>query len=117
MASMPAHELVTTYLDALQADPAWAATYCQSNALYTPLATAALVKAGFTEFPQAEHTAKQHPDRSGRCEYLTLDVVLCDLNSWASPLFIAEHENRPGRAASSTTPGSCCPSTPSVACS
>lgn len=98
MATMPAHEIVAAYLDALQADPAWAATFCQSNALYTPLATAALVRAGFAEFPEAEHTAKQHPNRWGRCEYLTLDVVLCDLESWASPLFIAEHENSPSKS-------------------
>jgi hypothetical protein len=91
--AMTAADIVTAYLDALDADPAWAETYCRSNALYTPLATAALVKAGFTLFPGAEHTAKEHHDRWQRSEYLTLDVVLCDPETWGCPLYIAEHEN------------------------
>ncbi len=92
---MTAHDIVTSYLDALAAEPSWAETYRQSNADYTPLATAALVKAGAATFPGATPTAKGHQDRWGRSEYLTLDVVLFtpDPKSWASPLFIAEHEN------------------------
>lgn len=95
---MTAHEIVTNYLDALQADSSWPETYRRSNSLYTPLATTALVKAGFAAFPVAEHTAKAHRDRWNRSEYLTLDVVLCDPETWASPLFIAEHENSPWKS-------------------
>jgi hypothetical protein len=47
---MNAKEIVAAYLDALEANPSWAETYRQSNALYAPLATAALVKAGFAAF-------------------------------------------------------------------
>jgi hypothetical protein len=90
---MTAKTIVAAYLDALESDPTWAETYCRSNALYTPKATAALVKAGFAVFPGAEHTAKDHHDRWERSEYLTLDVVLCDPQTWKAPYFIAEHEN------------------------
>lgn len=91
---MSADKIVTAYLDALETNPLWAETYRQGNGLfYTRLATAALVRAGFAAFPGAEHTAKEHRDRWGRSEYLTLDVVLCAPQTWAPPLFVAEHEN------------------------
>ena len=95
---MNAQEIVAAYLDALEASPSWAETYRRSNALYTPLATAALVKAGFAACPGTEHTAKGHRNRWDRSEYLTLDVVLCDSETWASPLFVAEHENSPWKS-------------------
>ena len=87
-----AHEIVQAYLDALLANPDCATAF-QDSAVWTKLATTALVKAGREGFRIAEHTAKEHPDRYGRSEYLTLDVVLCDPSTWGPPLFVAEHES------------------------
>lgn len=68
-------------------------------ALWTLRATTALVHVGLKAFP-GEVTAKGHSARNpwGRSEYLTLDVMIADPNSWASPLFVAEHENSPSVA-------------------
>ena len=93
LGKVTATNIVAAYLDALEAHPTCADTYCWSNDDYTPLATNALIKAGLSAFPGSEPTAKGHPNRWGRSEYLTLDVVLCPRDGWSSPLYIAEHEN------------------------
>jgi len=62
-------------------------------ALWTLRATTALVHVGLKTFP-GEVTAKEHRlNPWNRSEYMTLDVAITDPNSWAPPLFIAEHEN------------------------
>lgn len=67
-------------------------------ALWTLRATTALVHVGMKAFP-GEVTAKGHSKLNpwNRSEYMTLDVAITDPNTWASPLFIAEHENSPSK--------------------
>ena len=69
-----------------------------SATMWTPRATSALVHVGLKTFPTSEVTAKSHRlNPWDRSEYLTLDVAITDPKSWASPLFIAEHENSPSK--------------------
>ena len=67
----------------------------EDRTLWTSRATTALVHVGRFAFPNAEICARGHATTNpwGRSEYLTLDVTLNDRDSWAPPLFIAEHEN------------------------
>lgn len=74
--------------------PAIFADYTR-NALWTPRATTALAHVGLAAFPSGDAAAKGHAGQNqwGRCEYMNLDVTICDPKTWSAPLFVAEHEN------------------------
>ena len=90
---MHAHEIVTSFLDAVTRDPNAYRAY-ETNASWTPLATLALVEAGRAAFPQGIASAKGSQDRYGRSEYLALDACIWT-DDWKPPLFVAEHDNYP----------------------
>lgn len=89
---MHAKEIFDRYLDELTRDPEAWRDYA-TNALWTPRATRALVAAGLAASPDGEATSKGCADSYGQSEYLCLDVSICNRESWAPPLFVAEHEN------------------------
>jgi hypothetical protein len=72
-----------TALDAYLTDNSW-----------TPWATSALVRVG--ESMHSGYVAARGHQRKNdwrRSEYLTLDVVIGNRDTWGAPLFVAEHEN------------------------
>ena len=81
-----------------QQEPAVFADYANAT-LWTSRATTALVHVGLQVFP-GEVTARGHSSRNpwSRSEYMTLDVVIVDPNTWGSPQFTAEHENSSSRS-------------------
>ncbi len=91
-----ANDYFDAYLDGLAAGGIRACEEYQGcQSVWTIRATLALCTAGQLALSQAEIAAKGNADRYGRSEYLGLDVTLYDDNSWAPPVFIGEHENRP----------------------
>ena len=94
---MVANEIYERYLSALlETSNVW--EKWSDAQLWTAEATRALVLAGRAAFPSGTPNAKGHrDDEYGRSEYLTLDVCVTD-QTWGPPLFIAEHENFPGRS-------------------
>lgn len=93
---MTPQEIFAAYFNALE-QPGSLNAYPQ-RALWTPVATTALVRVGLQAFPQGNKGAKNHCDPYGRSEYLTLDVSITDPVTWGPPLFISEHEQFCGRA-------------------
>lgn len=92
---MDAKEIFEAYFRFIaEQGPTVFADYLQ-NALWTPRATTALAHVGLKAFPAGEAAARGHAGRNqwGRCEYMGLDVAICDPKTWGAPLFIAEHEN------------------------
>ena len=95
---MNTREITDTYYAALEGQGEAIVADYVDDALWTPRATVALVKAGLAACPSGKPAARGHAHQNQwkRSEYLCLDVVIVD-GDWSAPGFIAEHENSPSR--------------------
>lgn len=85
--------MITAFKKHLETAPEVHGAYVGRLAPWTQLATKALVAAARAEFPDCKIAAKGVADEYGRSEYFTADVTAYVHESWAPPLFVAEHEN------------------------
>jgi hypothetical protein len=61
--------------------------------LWTHTVTTALTYVGLLAFPEGSKVPKSRGDTYGRSDYIALDVMITDPNTWGPPLFVAEHED------------------------
>ncbi len=85
--------VLQTFLDQLRRLGPSAVRNYQDARPWTVDATRALVQTGSALVPNGTPVAKGSPDRWGRKEYLTLDLVVLQDESWGPPALVAEHEN------------------------
>ncbi len=97
-----AKKFFDAFIDALGQDPqaieTWNGPFDRDS--WTKITTAALHAATLADLsyqfdsqpPEIQIAAKEHPDRYGRSEYLTLDVMGI-IDNWSAPKVVVEHEN------------------------